>query len=59
MSHVAQLGATSSVPRHRFDINNQVLDNFSWKMNKHDLKVGVDFHRTRSSSISTSTSADD
>ncbi|HLZ39462.1 MAG TPA: TonB-dependent receptor [Candidatus Sulfotelmatobacter sp.] len=44
--HAAQLGATSSLPRHRFDSNNQVLDNFSWKMNKHDVKVGVDFHRT-------------
>jgi hypothetical protein len=43
---VAQLGATSSVPRHRFDSNNQVLDNFSWKLNKHSLKFGVDFHRT-------------
>ena len=43
---VAQLGATSSVPRHRFDSNNQLLDNFSWKINKHDVKVGVDFHRT-------------
>src|SRR5579863_6955752 len=39
-------GATSSVPRHRFDSNNQVLDNFSWKINKHDVKLGVDFHRT-------------
>ena len=46
VSGVAQLGATSSVPRHRFDTNNQVLDNFSWKVNKHDLKFGVDFHRT-------------
>ena len=46
VSGVAQLGATSSVPRHRFDSNNQVLDNFSWKMNKHDLKFGFDFHRT-------------
>ncbi len=46
VSGMAQLGATSSVPRHRFDSNNQVLDNFSWKMNKHDVKVGVDFHRT-------------
>ena len=46
VSGVAQLGATSSVPRHRFDSNNQVLDNFSWKLNKHDVKVGVDFHRT-------------
>lgn len=46
VSGVAQLGATSSVPRHRVDSNNQVLDNFSWKMNKHSLKFGVDFHRT-------------
>ena len=46
VSGVAQLGATSSVPRHRVDSNDQVLDNFSWKMNKHDVKVGFDFHRT-------------
>lgn len=46
VSGVAQLGATSSVPRHRVDSNSQVLDNFSWKINKHDLKFGVDFHRT-------------
>ena len=42
----AQLGSTSSVPRHRVDSNVQLLDNFSWKMNKHDVKFGVDFHRT-------------
>jgi hypothetical protein len=42
----AQLGATSSVPRHRFDTNNQLIDNFSWKINKHDIKFGVDYHRT-------------
>src|SRR3984957_19586188 len=42
----AQLGATSSVPRHRFDSNNQIIDNFSWKFNKHDVKLGFDFHRT-------------
>ncbi len=46
VSGVAQLGATSSVPRHRVDSNSQVLDNFSWKLNKHDVKLGVDFHRT-------------
>jgi len=46
VSGLAQLGATSSVPRHRFDTNNQLIDNFSWKMGKHDLKLGVDFHRT-------------
>ncbi len=43
---IAQLGSTSSVPRHRFDTNNQVLDNFSWKINKHNVKFGFDFHRT-------------
>jgi len=43
---ISQLGATSSVPRHRIDMNNQVTDNFSWKLNKHDLKFGFDFHRT-------------
>ena len=46
VSGVAQLGATSSVPRHRFDTNNQILDNFSWKINKHAVKFGADFHRT-------------
>jgi hypothetical protein len=46
VSGMSQLGATSSVPRHRFDSNNQVIDNFSWKLNKHDVKFGVDFHRT-------------
>jgi hypothetical protein len=43
---MAQLGSTSSVPRHRFDTNNQLIDDFAWKFNKHDVKVGVDFHRT-------------
>jgi Carboxypeptidase regulatory-like domain/TonB dependent receptor/TonB-dependent Receptor Plug Domain len=46
VSGVAQLGATSSLPRHRFDSNSQILDNFSWKIGKHDVKFGVDFHRT-------------
>jgi outer membrane receptor protein involved in Fe transport len=46
VSGVAQLGATSSVPRHRYDSNNQIIDNFSWKLGKHDVKFGVDFHRT-------------
>jgi hypothetical protein len=46
VSGFAQLGATSSVPRHRVDSNNQVIDNFSWKLNQHDIKFGFDFHRT-------------
>ena len=45
-SAAAQLGSTSSVPRHRVDINNQVIDDFSVKLNRHELKFGVDFHRT-------------
>ena len=46
VSGLAQLGGTSSLPRHRFDSNNQVIDNFSWKINKHDVKFGMDYHRT-------------
>ncbi len=46
VSGVAQLGATSGDPRHRVDSNDQVLDNFSWKINKHSVKFGFDFHRT-------------
>jgi Carboxypeptidase regulatory-like domain/TonB-dependent Receptor Plug Domain/TonB dependent receptor len=46
MGGFAQLGATSSVPRHRVDSNAQVGDNFSWKLGKHDVKFGADFHRT-------------
>jgi Carboxypeptidase regulatory-like domain/TonB dependent receptor len=42
----SQLGATSGDPRQRVDTNNQLLDNFSWKMNKHDMKFGVEFRRT-------------
>jgi hypothetical protein len=41
-----QVGANSSLPRHRVDSNNQVIDNFAWKLNKHDVKFGFDFHRT-------------
>ncbi len=46
VSGYAQLGASSSDPRHRFDTNNQALDNFSWKINKHSIKFGGDFYRT-------------
>jgi hypothetical protein len=42
----AQIGATSGDPRSRIDTNSQVLDSFSWKMNKHDFKFGGEFHRT-------------
>jgi Carboxypeptidase regulatory-like domain len=42
----AQIGATSGDPRQRVDTNNQLLDSFSWKMNRHDLKFGAEFRRT-------------
>lgn len=45
-SFFAQPGATSSVPRHRVDSNNQVIDDFSWKIGKHDLKIGAEFRKT-------------
>jgi len=41
-----QLGANNSLPRHRVDSNDQVIDNFSWKINRHDVKFGFDYHRT-------------
>jgi outer membrane receptor protein involved in Fe transport len=46
VSGVATLGASSGDPRHRVDSNDQALDNFSWKVNKHNVKFGFDFHRT-------------
>jgi hypothetical protein len=42
----AQLGSTSGDPRGRVDTNNQLIDNFSWKMNKHDWKFGFEYRRT-------------
>jgi len=45
-SFFAQPGANSTDPRHRVDTNNQLIDGFSWKINKHDLKFGFEFRRT-------------
>ncbi len=42
----SQIGATSGDPRQRVDTNNQFIDSFSWKLNKHDFKFGGEFHRT-------------
>ncbi|MGH9904743.1 MAG: hypothetical protein ACRD8U_04055, partial [Pyrinomonadaceae bacterium] len=43
---IASIGATLSVPRARVDTNWQAIDNFSWKLNRHDLKFGYEFRRT-------------
>ena len=45
-SGFASLGATLSVPRGRVDTNWQFIDNFSWKLNRHEIKVGYEFRRT-------------
>jgi hypothetical protein len=42
----ASLGASKSDPRHRFDINWQALDNYSWTAGKHSIKFGYEFRRT-------------
>jgi hypothetical protein len=42
----SQLGATSGDPRQRVDTNNQLIDSLSWKMNKHEIKFGGEYHRT-------------
>jgi hypothetical protein len=46
VGNFAQLGANHSTPRHRFDSNWQALDNFSWKIGKHDVKIGYEYRRT-------------
>ena len=43
---LASIGATLSVPRGRVDTNWQAIDNFSWKLDRHDLKFGYEFRRT-------------
>ncbi|MBZ5664985.1 MAG: TonB-dependent receptor [Acidobacteriia bacterium] len=45
-SFFAQPGSTSGDPRGRTDTNNQFIENFSWKLGKHDLKIGFEFRRT-------------
>jgi hypothetical protein len=46
VSGFAQLGTTSGDPRGRVDSNDQLIDNFSWKINKHDFKFGFEYRRT-------------
>ncbi len=46
VSGFASIGSTLSVPRARVDTNWQALDNFSWKLARHDVKFGYEFRRT-------------
>ncbi|MBZ5551502.1 MAG: carboxypeptidase regulatory-like domain-containing protein [Acidobacteriia bacterium] len=45
-SSIASIGSTLSVPRGRVDTNWQFIDNFSWKVPKHNVKLGYEFRRT-------------
>jgi hypothetical protein len=40
------IGATNSVPRSRVDSNWHFIDNYSWKVGRHDIKLGYEFRRT-------------
>jgi len=46
VSGYAALGASKSDPRQRYDTNWQALDNYSWKLGKHSIKVGYEYRRT-------------
>ncbi len=43
---IASIGSRLSVPRARIDTNWHFIDNFSWKLTGHDLKMGYEFRRT-------------
>jgi Carboxypeptidase regulatory-like domain/TonB-dependent Receptor Plug Domain len=40
------IGATDSVPRSRVDSNWHFIDNYSWKVGRHNVKFGYEFRRT-------------
>ena len=40
------IGATAGVPRQRVDTNWHFIDNYSWKIGRHDFKFGYEFRRT-------------
>ncbi len=46
IGNIASIGSTLSVPRARVDVNLHFIDNFSWKLGSHDLKMGYEFRRT-------------
>lgn len=45
-SAIANIGANLSVPRARVDTNWHVIDNLSWKLTQHEIKMGYEFRRT-------------
>src|SRR5215472_12108093 len=45
-SSISSIGSTLSVPRGRVDTNWQLIDDYSWKLTRHDLKFGYEYRRT-------------
>ena len=45
-SGLASLGSNLSLPRGRTDRNWQIIDDFSWRLNKHEMKLGFEYRRT-------------
>jgi hypothetical protein len=50
-SGLAYLGSNLTIPRGRTDENWHFIDNFAWKVGRHDLKFGYEFRRTPISSF--------
>ncbi len=46
IGNIASIGSNLSLPRARIDKNIHFIDNFSWKINAHDTKMGYEFRRT-------------
>ena len=46
VGNFSQIGATTGVPRNRVDANWHLVDNYSWKFGRNDLKFGYEFRRT-------------
>ncbi len=45
------IGATGGVPRSRVDANWHFVDNYSFKLGRHDMKVGYEYRRTTTQQI--------
>jgi hypothetical protein len=46
VSGFSPIGATTSIPRRRVDANWHFIDNYSWKLGRHNAKFGFEFRRT-------------
>jgi len=46
LSGFSPIGSTNSIPRRRVDANWHFIDNYSWKIGRHDIKFGYEYRRT-------------